>query len=88
MAEDTEIDTTVEDENKEETKKQVENKDQFIEDTGQLTEDPQGDYQRRVQLGVNPNEIGLANPDAAPDENKHEAEEQAETDDGEGDKDE
>lgn len=61
----TEVDTTVEDENKAETKAQIETaeSDDFTEDPGQLSEDLQGDYQRRVQMGVNPNELAYDEDD-------------------------
>lgn len=73
---DRELDTSVEDQNRDEVKAQIEAKDEEIENPGQLTEDAQGDWQRRIQAGVNPDDIELANPDAVPDENKAEAEDQ------------
>ena len=52
-----ELDTTVEDQNKEEVERQIAEADDETEDPGKLTEDLNGDYQRRVQYGVDPTQL-------------------------------
>ena len=49
--------------NKEEVEAQIAAKDEWTEDPGQLSEELLGDYQRRVQMGVNPNELAYDDDD-------------------------